>query len=466
MKKTRLLWVAAAAVLAAGVQSRADEPAGDWAGVLVGSLHTVVHLSRGADGKLSGVLEVIEQGDAKIPIGEIDATSDHLKFAVPAVQGSYDGTWDEAKKQWSGTWTQGRAMPLDLHRAAAADLLAFRRPQEESIGKGARPYRSEEVSFGNPQAAGVTLKGLFSKPEGAGPFPAVVLIAGSGPQSRNEAVGNHEVFLVLADYLNRQGIAVLRYDKRGIGASTGAYATATTADFSSDAEAAVRYLATRSDVDARHVGVLGHSEGGIIAPVVAVADPQVSFVVLMAGLGLRGDVALLKQNELIARAHGMPEAKLAEAQTQRAASYAIIEASTDAADAKAKLEAAADKAVAAGTLKPDMAGKGIATLTSPWFYYMLRYDPAPTLEKVRVPVLALNGSLDLQVEPKGNLAAIQAALKNDRDVSVQELPGLNHLFQQAKTGSPDEYGQIEETVSPVALKTIGDWIVAHTKPSM
>ena len=462
----RFPWAAAAAALTIGGVAHAEDATGDWAGVLLGRLHLVVHLARGSDGKLTGTLESLDQGDAKIPVGEVDATPDHLKFTVPAAHGSYDGTWDNARKQWTGTWTQGQQIPLDLHRASATDPsvpLPPKRPQEDAIAKAPLPHPAEEVVFTNARATGVTLQGTFSKPAGVGPFPTVVLIAGSGPHGRDEEVLGHKVFLVLADYLTRQGVAVLRYDKRGIGGSTGNYGTATTADFASDAEAAVNYLKTRTDVDQKHIGLLGHSEGGIIAPAVAVADPAVGFVVLMAGPGVRGDEILKTQSALIAWANGVSEADVAKDQALRAQAFAIVEASSDAADARTKLDAAATKAVASGQLKKEIAGQSVATITSPWMYYFLRYDPTPILQRMRVPVLALDGSLDLQVEPKENLAAIKAALKDDQDVTVTELPGLNHLFQDATTGSPNEYGTIEETLSPVALRAIGDWIVAHTR---
>ena len=462
----KLLWAAAVAALMTGGAANAEDAAGDWAGVLLGQLHLVVHLTKGSDGKLTGTMESLDQGDAKIPVGAVDATADHLTFTVPAVHGSYDGTWDDTKKQWTGSWTQSQAIPLDLHRANATDQAVSapaKRPQEEAIAKGAVPYTAEDVAFANAGAAGVTLKGTFTKPAGAGPFPTVVLIAGSGPNARDEDLLGHKLFLVLADYLNRQGIAVLRYDKRGVAGSTGSFATATTADFTSDAEAAVSYLKTRGDVAQKHIGLIGHSEGGLIAPSVAAADPVVSLVVLMAGPGVRGDEILKTQAALIARANGAPEAAIAHDQALRAQAFAVVEASSDAADAKAKLDAGATRAVAAGLLKKEAADQGIALITSPWMYSFLRYDPVPALQKVHAPVLALGGSLDLQVEPRENLAAIKAALKDDQDVTVTELPGLNHLFQDATTGSPTEYGQIEETLSPVALKTMGDWIVAHTR---
>lgn len=461
MKK--LMFAAAALALLAGGAARAEDAAGDWTGVLMGQLHVIIHLEKGGDGKWSGTLQSPDQGPTRIPLGDVDATPDHLKFTAPTIHGAYDGTWDDTKKQWVGTWSQGASLPLALHRGTTAEVQPQQRPQEEAIDKGPLPYGNEAVAFANKAVTGVTLKGTFSKPAGAGPFPTVVLIAGSGPNTRDEDVLNHKIFLVVADYLTRQGLAVLRYDKRGVGESTGNYAAATSADFISDAEAAVAYLKTRKDVDPKHLGLIGHSEGGLIAPAVAAADSGVAFIVLMSGPGVRGDRVLLAQGDLLARADGAPESAIAIGHAQRAQAFAIVEASTDPADAKTKLEAVAAKAVAAGQLKQDVADRSIAELTTPWMYSFLRYDPAPALQKVRVPVLALGGSLDRQVEPKENLAAIKEALKDDKDVTVTELPGLNHLFQDARTGAFSEYGPIEETMSPAALKTIGDWISAHVR---
>ena len=449
-------------VLTAGAAS-AEDAAGDWTGLLAGQYHVVLHVTRDAAGHYGATLESPDQGQFVLTADEVTTDPDHLSFTIAKIGARYAGVWNADKKGWIGTWSQGMSAPLVLTRMTGpvAQLAPPKRPQEEAIAKGPLPYKSEIVSFANTAAPGVTLAGTFSKPAGAGPFPTVVLIAGSGPNDRDEDLMGHKLFLVLADYLNRQGLAVLRYDKRGIGASTGEYASATTADFISDAEAAVAWLKTRADVDPKRIGVLGHSEGGLIAPAVAVADPSVRFVVLMAGPGLRGDAIFLEQIELISRANGATDADIAKTQALTARGFAVIEASRDVTDAKAKLEANAARAVAAGILTQEQADQNIAKVTDPWMYSFLRYDPVPTLRKVRVPVLAVGGSLDLQVETKTNLPAIKTALADDRDVTVVEMPGLNHLFQDAKTGSPNEYGAIDETLAPQALKTVGDWIAAH-----
>ncbi len=450
-------------LLCAAMPARAEDAAGDWAGVLGGQLHLIVHIQKAPDGKLSGIVESVDQGDAKIPIDAIDATPDRLKFTVAAIAGAYDARWDDAGKRWAGTWTQGGgSAPLNLSRATAADApKPPERPQEEAIAASPLPYRDEMATIAN--GAQATLAGTLTRPDGKGPFPAVVLVSGSGPNTRDEAVFNHKIFLVLADYLARNGIAVLRYDKRGIGQSTGDYGKATTAEFTSDAQAAAAWLRAQPGIDARHVGLVGHSEGGLIVPAVAVADPKTAFIVLMAGPGLPGDKLLLRQQALIAKASGVPDATVTQnlAITERV--YDAVKAAKTEADAIAAARAVLDPEVAKGTLTRDRADASIKQVTSAWMRAFLASDPVPVLQKVRVPVLALGGSLDLQVPAAEDLAAIKTALKADRDVTVTELPGLNHLFQDAKTGSPAEYATIEQTVSPAALKIVGDWIKARAR---
>ncbi len=454
--------LAAATALLLSPAVHAEEPAGDWGGLLFGRLHAVFHVRKLPDGRYEGSTESPDQGDAVIPADKVEATQDHLTITITKIGAAYEGSWDDKQKAWVGNLTQGRAVPLTLTRLDAAALAALKpvRPQDKAAAESRASFRPEQVRINNPTAPGVVLAGTYSRPMGPGPFPAVVLISGSGPQNRDEDVARHKIFLVLANDLNQRGIAVLRYDKRGLAGSTGDFAAATTADFASDAKAAVEYLATRADVDKRHIGLIGHSEGGAIAPMVAVESPQVSFVVLMAGPGLSGAEILLRQKALITKADGAAASEIAERTARDRKIFDAVISAKDQADAQLKIRAALGAQVtpqAAG--EPDPA----QTFTAPWMFYFLRYDPIPTLTRVRVPVLALGGSLDLQVPPEEDLAAIKQALKADKDVTVVELPGLNHLFQTAKTGSPAEYGSIQETISPVALKELGDWVEAHSR---
>ena len=292
----------------------------------------------------------------------------------------------------------------------------------------------------------------------------MVLVAGSGPNTRDEPILGHQIFLVLADHLTRHGIAVLRYDKRGVGQSTGDYQTATTQDFAADAEAAVAYLRGHPGIDPSHVGMIGHSEGGEIVPMVAAGDPKTAFIVMMAGPGVDGEAILLEQARRVGKVMGFTDDRLSAATALDEKLYAVVRAE-------------ADPSVAAGyqvrqMLADDPAGHGMpvaaldnasAAVISPWMRFFLAYDPAPTLAKVRCPVLALNGSLDLQVPPDQNLPPIRRALAASPDAEVDELPGLNHLFQDAKTGAPGEYGQIEETISPAAMDLMTGWILKRVK---
>jgi len=306
-------------------------------------------------------------------------------------------------------------------------------------------------------------------PDTAGPFPAVILVTGSGPQDRNEELLGHKPFLVLADYLTRNGIAVLRYDDRGIGESTGDFRKATSEDFAEDALAAVEFLKARIDIN--KVGVAGHSEGGIIAPMVAVQSEDVDFIVLMAGTGIRGDSILVLQTELIMRAGGSDDQTISRDLGIYRQIYSILVRNNDDEIIKQKLTAiledshkylTEEEKVEVGT-QEQMIDMQLKVLLGEWFRYFVKYDPYPTLTKVKCPVLAINGEKDLQVPPKQNLSAIERALKEggNKNYKIVEMPELNHLFQKSETGAPSEYGKIEETFSPDAMKVISYWILTE-----
>lgn len=340
------------------------------------------------------------------------------------------------------------------------------------------PYVSEDLRYPNPES-GNTLAGTFTRPSSGGPFPAVILIAGSGRADRNEALLGHRPFLVLSDHLTQQGIAVLRFDKRGVGESTGDFAAATSRDFASDVLAGVAYLKTRDDVDAEAIGLAGHSEGGLIAPMAAVASEDVSFLVLMAGPGVNGERILQGQRALIARASGVPEQAIARSQQLLNAVLQILKSGTDternreaiagivraglqgaSAEDRARLgitdEPSLERAVAA-----QLEQMQVGQLNTPWFRYLLTYEPAQTIARVRVPVLAINGQNDLLVPWEENLDEIEAALVRggNADFEIHALPGLNHLFQHSETGAPSEFRTIEETWSVEAMELIADWIL-------
>jgi pimeloyl-ACP methyl ester carboxylesterase len=450
-----LCWITAA--------TPAQGLAGDWIGQMNGGFTVRLHFER-VDSGFSGKL--INPSGNETVLDEITSDGTHLHFAVNKLNLSYDGVWNEQEQAWKGNLTFQQVYPLVLKRATAEDMgpSVHKRPQEDAIRAGPEPYVQRDVHFEN-LAGHNQLAGTLSLPNGEGPFPGVVLISGTGHNTRDEDVWGHKVFLVLADALTREGLAVLRYDKRGVGGSSGNYDAATTADFTSDAEAAVAWLKTQSQVDARRIGVLGHSEGGIIAPAVAAADKSVAFVILIAGPAIRGDKLFVLQSAMTAKAYGAPDDYIAKRKMFDQELYAAILSAPSESSALYRAKALVAHGVTDKIVDANEAEALPKDDTTPWERYFLGYDPAPTLARLRVPVLALNGSLDVQVPAKENLAAAREALRNNSDATVIELPGMNHLLQDAKTGGPNEYNNIEETMSPAAIKIITDWLSARNLAS-
>ncbi|HEX4683243.1 MAG TPA: alpha/beta hydrolase [Gemmatimonadaceae bacterium] len=445
---------------------RAQQPGDRFVGVWQGAmavnamrLRLAIEIKRDSSGGLTGVMTSIDQGNAKIP-GRVTLAGDTLVMTMgPAVR--YRATVSASGDSLHGTFTQGADYPLDLARTAA--IAVIRRPQEP---KPPFPYRAEDVTV--QSVSGVRLGCTLDIPQGTGPFPAAVMATGSGPQDRDEALLGHKPFLVIADYLARHGIATLRCDDRGVAHSTGSYATASPADFANDAEAGVRYLRTRGEIAPGKVGVIGHSEGGMVGPMLAARSNDVAFVVMMAGPGIRGDSLLVLQAYLIGKAAGAPARALTQ---QRIAQQTLFEAvigARDSADTEVRVRKAEDALVASLPDSEQAFGRrqlaaGHAQIMSRELQEIVKYDPRPFLSRVHVPVLALNGTLDLQVPYAEDLAGVASGLEaaGNRDVTTVALPGLNHLFQTAKTGAPSEYAQIEQTIAPVALETMANWINAR-----
>ena len=428
---------------------------GTWLGTLVISadakLRIVFHIVNTEDG-LMATLDSPDQGVKGLPANKITRDGAALRIEIEKISGVFTGLIAADLSSIDGTFTQGSSLPLSLHRVKDEAELELKRPQNPTKPY---PYHDEDVSYEN-KVQNVTLAATLTIPQGKGPFPAVVLITGSGPQDRDESLLGHKPFLVLSDYLTRHGIAVLRADDRGTGKSTGNFATATTADFATDTEAGIAYLKTRPEVNPKKIGLIGHSEGGIIAPMVAARNPDVAFIVMMAGSGVPGDEILVAQVEAIDESSGKTHAEAVQAGTREREILNLIKTEKDPAVLEKKLK---DKMAEDG-LEAQL-GIEIKALTSPWFRFFMTYDPATALRKVTCPVLALNGEKDRQVPPKQNLPAIRKALEEggNKHFEIVELPGLNHLFQTAKTGSPNEYAQIEETIAPVALDTMTVWIL-------
>jgi pimeloyl-ACP methyl ester carboxylesterase len=421
-------------------------------------LRLIVRISTGIHGTIAS-LDSPDQMAMGVPIAELGRDHRIVTFTVPVTSSHYRGTLSDDGNRIDGIWTRAGYpdAPVNFVRALASAATQPRiRPQTPHPPF---PYRSEEVHFANPRGAGVTLAGTLTLPDGHGPFAAAILITGSGPQDRDETLLGHKPFAVLADFLTRHGIAVLRYDDRGVGGSTGPYAGATSADFATDANAAFAYLRARREIAPAAIGFVGHSEGGMIGPLAAMDNQQVGFLVLMAGPGTDIPSLMEAQRRAIGQSMGVSSAELDRTAPIEAALFSISASDRSDADARAAARAAlTDEVLTAVGIPVAQRDAMIDRVMDPWFRYFAHYDPAPALRRIRVPVLAINGSLDRQVVPAANLAAIRAALAQDRDVTITELPGLNHLFQTAHSGGVGEYADIEETMAPTALATIADWI--------
>ncbi len=393
-----------------------------------------------------------------------------LVFEVPLVHGRFKGKLNAAGDTATGEWVQlGIAHPLELKRTEDP-VTQLKRPKRSQIPQEPFPYVVEKVTFEN-RDAGIKLAGTLTIPSGTGPFPAVVLVSGSGPQDRDESLLGHKPFWILADHLSRNGVAVLRYDDRGVGESTGAFDAATTQDFAGDARAAIEFLPQDHRIDRDRVGLIGHSEGGLVAAMLAASDANLAFAVMLAGPGVPGSEIIATQSKAIMEASGLQGPAMEE---QLHAMQEIVNKITSGAtmdDVKSMIEKVANQQAQEGLETEEAREQAKSALsvalgqfTGPWFAFFLSYDPRIDLRRVKCPVLALIGEKDLQVLVDVNMPEIEKALKASgrTDWRCMRLPGLNHLFQHAKTGSPMEYRDIEETMSPDALKIISDWIREQT----
>ncbi len=396
-----------------------------------------------------------------------------ISIEVPALKASFTGELNQDGNEMNGTWKQGLFSPsLKLTKKVKAAEIVAEAPQRPQTPKAPFPYKVIDVTFQN-EAADVTLAGTITLPDSANKdtlVPGVVLVSGSGPQDRDESISEHKPFWVIADYFSKRGIAVLRYDDRGTANSTGDFSAATSVDLAGDARCAVEFLQSFVGVDKTKVGIVGHSEGGLIAPMVAADTSSIPFVVLMAGPGVNGEEILVSQTALILKASGMPQDDIARESKiqQELIALAKIEPRLSGAEFNARarrvIEQNSPESIQAEDIDAIVNGAA-KQLRSPWFQYFITYEPSQSLKQLKCAVLAINGSKDLQVEPKMNLSAIEEALQSapTDDFEVVELPSLNHLFQKATTGLMNEYSQIEETFHPSALELMADWILKHAK---
>jgi pimeloyl-ACP methyl ester carboxylesterase len=447
--------------------SQGQTLAGTWLGTLSG-LRIVFNVKANPNGALTATLDSPDQGATGLPVSRVSLEGGKATFESSMLSIRYEAAMSLDGSALDGQWTQsGVSFPLTMKRV---DELP--KPNRHQEPKKPYPYMEEEVTYHNV-ADSITLAGTLTIPRGNGPFPAVLLITGSGAEDRDEAVFGHRPFLVLADFLTRRGIAVLRVDDRGIGGSTGNTADATGEDLSRDVLAGISYLKTRKEIDPKHLGLIGHSDGGNTAPLVATRSQDVSFIVMMAGTGLPGEQIIEGQIMRMLKAMGVEQAVMDISLASQKQVCAIVRQETDAAVLKQKVREAITTAAAKlddkqrQTLRYSQVyvDTQVAAAATPWFRYFISYDPRPTLGRVRCPVLVLNGELDMQVWADENLPEVEKALKTggNTDVTIRKLPKLNHLFQTAQTGAISEYTQIEETISPSALEIIAGWIASHTQ---
>ena len=445
--------------------------AGNWVGVLAVQglkLRLALKVSSTADGTLVARLDSIDQGAKDLPVEEIVLEGKVVRFSAKRLGLSFTGVLDDAGNQIRGEIKQGAAtMPITFERVTALPVVA--RPQEP---RKPYPYQEYEVRYTNA-SDGAQLAGTLTIPSTPGPHPAVILITGSGTQDRDETIAGHRPFLVLADHLTRRGIAVLRSDDRGAGGSSPGSANDTSETFAGDVLAAVDFLQKRTDIDKTRIGVLGHSEGALIAVMAATRRADIAFVVMMAGTGQPGEAVILAQTELAQRKYGVAPDIVSGTRNALQQVFAALRAHAEPAAALAAMRKALDDQAAALPETRRVSFEAVRDnivpqlklYTTRWFRFFLDYDPATHLRQLRVPLLAVTGELDVQALPEQNLARIESEARSggNADVSVRQLPRLNHLFQTAQTGLPDEYSTIEETIAPAALNLISQWIEERTR---
>jgi uncharacterized protein len=465
MKKLYFLFLLQAIVVTTNLNAQTIDATGSWLGsIRTGAieLRIVFNISLASADSLIATLDSPDQGAKNIKLGKVTLEGSKIEIAAPGIAGMYNGEMKNDSTM-DGTWKQaGQSFPLNMKKLKVP--FSIKRPQEP---KQPFNYNSENVTFIN-EKFNIKLAGTLTMPKGDGPFKAVILITGSGAQNRNEELMGHKPFLVIADYLTRNGIAVLRYDDRGMGESQGNYIVATSADLATDAEAALNFMKKNPKIIPDKIGLIGHSEGGLIAAILAAGNPGIGFIVSLAGPGVVGKDLIVKQTTDINKLSGAKESDIKEANQTYRKLYSIIIKEKDNKQAEAKVTEFSRKTLEKKNVPEEDIKKALIQVKMTyganaigWWRYFLATDPAEFWKKVQCPVLALNGDKDVQVSAVENTGAIRKALQKQNNKASQTviLQGLNHLFQHCKTGLPSEYGSIEETFSPEALKIAGDWIL-------
>lgn len=460
----RLVGFIIAACITMSSSAQINRLTGTWTGSINPGLSLVFRISTDSTGNLTAKLDSPDQGAKGIPCSAVVNNGDSIRVEIAVAQASYLGKFinDSAI---AGNWVQGGgALPLNIKKGST------KRPQTP---KPPFDYLAEDVEYDNQQKT-VHFGGTLTRPKGNGKFPVVLLISGSGQQDRDETFASHKPFAVVADYLTKKGIAVLRVDDRGVGKSTGEVKTVTSEDFAKDVETSLAYLKTRPDININQIGLIGHSEGGIIAPMVAAQNKEVSFIILWGAPVIGGAEINTAQNGVVLQNDGFTHAYVSAFKQLNNAALAVLKKAADTATLHVGITKVFDEW---RSQQPDsvlkrlyvngynIIGQNAFTMydglyTSPWLRFFITHDFAADLAKVKCPVLAINGTLDTQVEADTNLRMIDSVLSknNHRNYKVVPLKGLNHLLQTATTGSLNEYATIEETIAPAALELMASWI--------
>jgi uncharacterized protein len=447
-----------------------QEISGDWHGVLsIGGMTLEIGFTiNEKEGKLSGYMDVPKQMASKLPLSKVEFNGGELVLQLAMAGIEYSATLKD-ETTFEGTFKQaGQKFPLNLN-PGKVNVKKPNRPQEP---KAPFPYTIEEISFLNPIEKN-KLSGTLTLPGGKGPFPAAILISGSGQQNRDSEVFGHKPFWVIADYLSRNGIAVLRFDDRGVGDSEGDLEHATSENFADDVIGGIQFLMSRKDIHPKKIGLIGHSEGGMIAPIAASKSMGVAWMVLMAGLGTSGEKVLIDQTELISRASGMSEELIAVSLKTNTFLYDIIKNVEDPNHRKEQLLVGLQESFNSNPQtaeleeiqKNQLIEAQLNMISSPWFAYFLNYQPEKFLTGFKKPVLVLNGTLDLQVPYEANTQGIKKALEKggNKKVTVTIFEKMNHLFQNSETGNLSEYEENETTFEREALEEILRWIKKQSK---
>lgn len=399
-----------------------------------------------------------DEGVEALPIAVIKQIQQQVIIEIPFAAIKFKGELAQNERSFTGKWKQ-KGQPtrtLTFTKQVASQQTVLKRPQ---MPVGDLPYVVKNVRFKNAKAQGVELAGTLTLPNQKGHFPAAILISGSGPQDRDETFMDHKPFAVLADHLTRQGIAVLRYDDRGVAESTGNHSNATSLDFASDVNAAFEFLRTQPQINPKAIGLIGHSEGGLIAPLAAKTNTDIGYLVMLAGPGVNTVDLMLAQQRAFAEIQQVTSAEIDDMQSVTKALMTAVKNAETPKQAQQDVMSLLTSQSMAKLKAPEAQKDHIAgSFLSPWYQYFIKYEPAQYFKDKSMPILAFYGELDIQVTAKENYAGLSELLGEHQDSEIMLMPKMNHLFQEAKTGAMTEYRNIEQTMSPKVLNKMSEWI--------